>query len=323
LESIIDYTSNQEARSALGKDSNFPQKAQFTAHSIRLDDGSLTKPDVGVSTGGNSTFLAAKRTLDLVYPRKREHLRLADLGCLESGYTVEFARLGFQSLGLDVRPLNIEGCRYAQSQVDLPNLDFALDDGWNLDRYEVFDVKFCCGLFYHLDQPRRFLDMLSKATCRVLILDTHFSEAKDFPSFIQPRKLHRFVAKFLPLRHNATTTHKLGYLTEREGLQGRWFSEFLSNRTFRDRANRRLASWDNRSSFWIQREYLICAIKEAGLDLVLEEFDGLAPNIAQAMTRGRYRINGRGTFIGIKTASAADREPRYLGGSPLRSTPLS
>jgi hypothetical protein len=227
LASIIDYTSNQEARSALGRDSNFPQKAQFTAHNIRLDDG--------------------------------------------GGCAVEFARLGFQSL----------------------------------------------------DQPRRCLDMLSKATCRVLMLDTHFSEAKDFPSFIQPRKLHRFVTKSLPLRHNATTTHKLGYLTEHEALQGRWFSEFLSNRTFRDRANRRLASRNNRSSFWIQREYLIGAIKEAGFDLVLEQFDGLAPNIAQAMTRGRYRINGRGTFIGIKTASAADHEPRYLGSSPLRSTPLS
>jgi hypothetical protein len=283
--------------------------AIFTAHNIRLDDGTLTKPDVGVSTGENSTFLAAKRILEMVYPGKKDHLRLADLGCLEGGYTIEFARLGFQSLGIDVRPINIEACRYAQSKVNLPNLEFVVDDVWNIEKYGSFDVMFCCGLFYHLDQPRKFLDIMSKVTRRVLILDTHFSEAKDSPSLIQPRRLRRFVAKILPLRHNATTTHKLGHLTNHEGLQGRWFSEFLTERAFRDRPNRRLASWDNRRSFWIQREYLIGAIKEAGFDLVLEQFDGLAPDIAQPMTKGRYRIHGRSTFVGIKTANVSEPAP--------------
>jgi hypothetical protein len=273
----------------------------FTAHNVRLDDGTLTKPDVGISTGENSTFLAAKRILDLIYPGKRDHLKLADLGCLEGGYTIEFARLGFQSLGIDVRPLNIEACRYAQSKVNLPNLEFAVDDVWNIEKYGSFDVMFCCGLLYHLDHPRKFLDIISKVTSRVLILDTHFSEASDSPSLIQPRRLRRFVSKFLPLQHTATTTHKLGHLRTHEGLQGRWFSEFLTDRAFRDRANRRLASWDNRTSFWIQREYLIGAIKDAGFDLVLEQFDGLAPDIARTMTTGRYRIHGRGTFIGVKT----------------------
>ncbi len=280
----------------------------FTAHNIRLDDGTLTKPDAGVSTGESSTFLAAKRILDVVYPGKRDHLRLADLGCLDGGYAIEFARLGFQSLGLDVRPLNIEACRYAQSKVNLPNLKFVVDDVWNIERHGSFDVMFCCGLFYHLDQPRKFLDLMSKVTRRLLILDTHFCEAKDSPSLIQPRRLRRFIARLLPLRHNATTTHKLGYLTTHEGLQGRWYSEFPTDRAFRDRANRRLASWDNRRSFWIQREYLIGAIKDAGFDLVLEQFDGLAPDIAQSMIKGRYRIHGHSTFIGIKTANTSDAD---------------
>jgi hypothetical protein len=48
--------------------------------------------------------------------------RIADLGCLEGGYSVEFARLGYQTLGLDVREANIEVCRYVKSRVALPNL---------------------------------------------------------------------------------------------------------------------------------------------------------------------------------------------------------
>lgn len=273
---------------------------QFNFHNIRLDDGTLTKPEVGLSTGENSTFQSAKRMIDLVYPGERSHLRVADLGCLEGGYTVEFARLGLQSLGIDVRQINIDACRFVQSQVSLPNLDFVLDDVWNIANYGSFDVMFCCGLFYHLDNPHKFLNILAKVTNRLLILDTHFSEARDAPSLIQPRRLRRFIAKTIPLKHNATTTYKLSSLTEHEGLRGRWFSEFLTDRAFRDRANRKLASWDNRRSFWIQREHLIGAIKDAGFDLVLEQFDGLSPNIAHTMTEGRYRTQGRGTFIGIK-----------------------
>ncbi len=79
-------------------------------------------------------FLAAKRILDAAFPGDKRHLRIADLGCLEGGYTVEFARLGLQALGIDVRELNIEACRYVQSKVNLPNLEFARDDVWNIAR---------------------------------------------------------------------------------------------------------------------------------------------------------------------------------------------
>jgi hypothetical protein len=42
---------------------------------------------------------------------------------------------------------------------------------------------------------------------------------------------------------------------------------------------------------------------------VLEQFDGLAPDIAQTMTKGRYRIHGRSTFVGIKTANVSEPAP--------------
>lgn len=39
--------------------------------------------------------------------------------------------------------------------------------------------------------PREFLGILSKVTKRLLILQTHFAEAKDPPSLIQPRRLRQ------------------------------------------------------------------------------------------------------------------------------------
>jgi len=89
-------------------------------------------------------------------------------------------------------------------------------------------------------------------------------------------------------------------------VPGRWFSEFRSKRAFLDRENRRWASWNNRTSFWVQREYLLQAIRDAGFDLVLEQFDALGANIAHEMTKGVYRSSGRSTFIGIKTSYVSE-----------------
>jgi Methyltransferase domain len=290
---------------------------QFTAHNIRLDDGSYTKPDEGLSIDAHPWFLAAKRVLDATFPADKSRLSIADLGCLEGGYTVEFARLGFQAMGIDVRESNIEVCRYVQSKVNLPNLQFVRDDVWNAAKYGVFDAVFCCGLFYHLDKPRKFLDVLSSITRRVLILQTHFAQAGDSPSFIQPRRLRRALSRLLPLKNTGTTTHKLSFLAENEGLPGRWFPEFRTERAFRDRENRRWASWDNRRSFWIQREYLLQGIRDAGFDLVFEQFDSLGADIADEMTEGSYRTSGRSTFIGVKTAYASDMaDPRLAGSAP-------
>jgi SAM-dependent methyltransferase len=286
----------------------------FTSHNIRLDDGSYTKPALGYSMDVHPWFLAAKRALDGVFPGDKQNLRIADLGCLEGGYTVEFARLGLQALGIDVRDLNIDACRYVQSKVNLPKLEFARDDVWNIAAHGTFDAVFCCGLFYHLDKPREFLNLLSRVTKRLLILQTHFAEAGDSPSFIQPRRLRRALATILPLKNTGTTTHKLSLLSENEGLPGRWLPEFRNKRAFLDRANRRWASWNNKQSFWIQREYLLQAMRDAGFDLVLEQFDGLGPNIALEMTEGSYRTSGRSTFLGIKTAYVSEVAPAVAPG---------
>src|SRR5260370_33262590 len=111
----------------------------------------------------------------------------------------------------------MEACRYVQSKVNLPNLEFVRDDVWNIAAHGTFDAVFCCGLFYHLDKPREFLDLLSRVTKRLLILQTHFSEAKDSPSLIQPRRCRRALPKALRRKNTGTTPHKRAYSSENEG----------------------------------------------------------------------------------------------------------
>ena len=276
---------------------------EFTAHNIRLDNGAFTKPEKGISMEAYPSFISARRVLDTVFHGDKSGFRLADLGCLEGGYAVEFARMGFQVLGLEVRESNIAACDYVKANTNLPNLQFVKDDAWNVAKYGTFDAIFCRGLLYHLDRPKQFLQMVAGVAARLLILNTHFSETGAETAGL-PRFLRLVFQPFLDRRKTSIQKFTLSSITENESLFGRWFTEFASDTAHRQRENSKWASWDNRRSFWIQREYLLQAIEDAGFDLVMEQFDGLAPNIADAMIRGNYKTDSRGTFIGIKTQDA-------------------
>ena len=203
-------------------------RVEFTAHNIRLDNGALTRPEVGFTVEAYPWFVSARRILETVFPGDKSRFRLADLGCLEGGFAVEFARMGFRVMGLEIREANLAACGYVKANTNLPNLEFVRDDAWNIARYGTFDAVFCCGLLYHLDRPRRFLEILSRVVKRLLILQTHFATGQPSPKFA------------------------LSGLAEWEGLQGRWFTEFTDEEAFQKRETLKWSAWDNRRSFWIR-----------------------------------------------------------------------
>jgi 2-polyprenyl-3-methyl-5-hydroxy-6-metoxy-1,4-benzoquinol methylase len=276
---------------------------EFTNHNIRLDDGTFTKPEMGQSMESYAWFVSARRILETVFPGDRQKVRLVDLGCLEGGYAVEFARMGFQVLGIEVRDSNMAACNYVKSKTNLPNLEFIQDNVLNLSRYGVFDVAFCSGLLYHFDKPKQFLEILSAAITKLVILQTHFSTDATFEESQPPSWTQKLFQK-AKVEDHVPNKFNLSPLSENEGLMGRWFTEFPNEQSFSEREANKWASWDNRRSFWIQREYLLQAIQGVGFDLVLEQFDSLAPNIAENMLRGYYLTDSRGTFIGIKTQNS-------------------
>jgi 2-polyprenyl-3-methyl-5-hydroxy-6-metoxy-1,4-benzoquinol methylase len=255
-----------------------PSDSSFTAHNIRLDDGTETMPGHGFLMETTSWCQAAIRALKMLYPEGLEGKRIADLGCLEGGFSVVFARLGMEVVGIEVRESNYRNCMIVKQRTNLPNLSFVCDDAWNVGKYGPFDVIFCCGLLYHLDRPIAFIRQMSEACTKALILNTHFATASTN-------------------RH-----HALGDLVEHEGVQGRWYQEYdpkaVADRTALDQL--KWASWSNERSFWIQREYLLEAIRAAGFPLVLEQFDAIDGNIAAAMLDGYYSQYERSMFVGVK-----------------------
>jgi 2-polyprenyl-3-methyl-5-hydroxy-6-metoxy-1,4-benzoquinol methylase len=304
---------------------------EFTDHNIRLDDGTFTKPESTLSMVDHPWFKSARGILETVFPGDKSQLRLADVGCLEGGYAVEFARMGFQVLGVDVRELNIAACNYVKSKTDLPHLEFVQDNAFDIAKYGEFDAVFCCGLLYHLDRPKEFLETLSGVTKKLLILQTHFSlinpsrgpisqklaelkfRVPVVARFVLPGLqwvLARMLRKPKPESFYLSLPRNLWLspASENEGLPGRWFPEFSSDRggswwlpSLRDRETLKWSSWDNQRSFWIQREHLLQTMRDVGFDLVMEEYDNLEPNIAECLLGGSYQSTLRGTFIGIKT----------------------
>ena len=151
----------------------------FSAHNIGLPDGTLTRP--GTEPVANTGICrAALRDLELAFPTRGIPPKVADVGCLEGGYTVAFAQAGYDVTGFEARAENIACCEFVAERLALPNLRFERADVRDVfTQPDAWDAVFCCGLLYHLDNPVTFLNQLGRATKRLLIVQTHYSTHPD------------------------------------------------------------------------------------------------------------------------------------------------
>ena len=90
-----------------------PPEVEFTAHNIRLADGTRTKPDEPYGMESHPWFPAAERVLTTVFPGHRKDVRVADLGCLEGGYALVFQQFD------DLRPSITESMLGGYYEIDM------------------------------------------------------------------------------------------------------------------------------------------------------------------------------------------------------------
>jgi SAM-dependent methyltransferase len=244
------------------------RRPNFTAHNIELPDGSETAPGeplIGVEPASQSYL----RTIRLFCPPPA---RVADLGCLEGGYAVHFARAGYDVLGIEGKEDNFSTCEWVADRVKLPNLRFVLDDVRNIREYGSFDAILCAGLLYHLDQPVAFLHTLGDVTTRLLIISTNYATEGG-------RELDVY-----PLADE---------LVEHEGKLGRWYEEDSPG------------PWTavgNKRSFWLERRHLLQTMIEAGFPIVFEQFDGLGHVVENRIIEDRLIA----CFVGAKLLEDED-----------------
>jgi SAM-dependent methyltransferase len=266
---------------------------KFTAHNVRLDDGTETFPSIGYTMDRNPVTRGVKRVLTALYPQGLQGKTIIDVGCLEGGFATEFARMGLSATGVEVRESNYQNCLYVKEHVNLPDLRFLQGDAADISKFGRFDVFFVSGLLYHLDQPRKFIEDVAQNCGKALIIWTHVTHAEET---------------------EACKTYALSDLEQNEGLSGRWYPEHGDIPA--DELNKlKWASWNNKSSFWVQKEYLLQLLKEVGFDLVFEQFDCL-DDIISDMTEGFYNKIDRVMLVAVKTGLPAEPSAKTLADHP-------
>ena len=227
---------------------------RFTAHNVRLPDGTETLPGVPPLEDGPVYRAVFRSLLELCPPVAADgtRARAVDLGALEGGWSVLLARAGYETLGIEGRTNNLALCEYVRASCGLPWLSFVQDDVRNLARHGTFDVCFCSGLLYHLDTPSAFLRLVAAQTSRVLVLHTHYA-----PDTLDGSKWARNLSDW----------------DEHEGRRGRWFTEWPEGSSSDEVESYRWASLENPRSFWLRKGDLLQAIADAGFPMVYEQHD--------------------------------------------------
>lgn len=136
--------SNEELRKRLAAQ-------EWTAHNIRLNSDITTMPGKPDFMETDLRLKAILRALSFSYREQLSGLRVADLGCLEGGFTLAMAKEGMDVVGLEARQMNLDKCLLLKEHLDLSQLEFRLDDVKNFKRekYGRFDVVLALGIFYH------------------------------------------------------------------------------------------------------------------------------------------------------------------------------
>lgn len=254
-------------------------KPEFTSHNILLPDGTKTKSDTEPLLSALNIWKSIEKTVNLFFPESkggRQNLKVVDLGCLEGGYAVEFAKLGFTVLGIEAREENISKCNFVKGKLNLPLLSFATDNVRNLSHYGKFDIVLNYGLLYHLNDPVNFLKVTyeSMSDNSLLLIHTHFAPERDIryempfinQYFIGPIQKRTKLLEF-------TYNHRLSRIKENEGYKGRWIREWPTKLNKKEIDKYLWASYDNDKSFWPFRKELTRALHDVGFSHVFEQFD--------------------------------------------------
>jgi 2-polyprenyl-3-methyl-5-hydroxy-6-metoxy-1,4-benzoquinol methylase len=226
----------------------------WTGHNIALSPAESTLGFHIPLLADDSRTLTIK---SLIRGLHKPAIRVLDLGSLEGGLSLEMAREGWETFGVEGRESNFRKSELIREYFALDNLRFEHRDVKSLEpgRDGQFDAILCCGLLYHLDNPFAFLDRLETllAPGGLLFIDTHVAPDEEAA---------RYGTHAAQLSAPASLEHA-GHVYD-----GRWFSEPASG----DVLDQQWSATSNERSFWPARRSLIRGIYHAGFHAISELF---------------------------------------------------
>jgi tRNA (mo5U34)-methyltransferase len=139
-------------------------------HNLHLPDGVQTAPNHPYGDFPQFKW----RELERVIPSNLAGWSALDIGCNAGFYGIELARRGARVLGLDVEPLYLRQARWAARQCGLErSMRFRRGNVYQLLAARgSFDLVWFTGVFYHLRYPTLALDLVRRATRRLMVFQS-------------------------------------------------------------------------------------------------------------------------------------------------------
>ena len=220
---------------------------EWTAHNIKLSEN-ISTMDKGTGERYAHRADVYKSLTNLGLNKPISRLEILDLGCLEGGISIEFAKEGAKTTGIDIRDAHLAKadvcaevlklktkCRWIQGDVTDKTL-------WS--KLGKYDVIILSGLLYHLDIKDIFpllknLRQISK-TKGMLIVDTNIT------------------SKYL----------ESASINENLTVWGRTWKEHSTGDSLKDRISRAWSSLSNNNAFWLTERSLVNVLVSAGFTYV-------------------------------------------------------
>lgn len=139
-------------------------------HNIHLPDGRQTAP--GHRFGDFPSFKWQR--VQHAVPRDLRGWTALDIGCNAGFYAIEMALRGARVTAVDVEPLYLDQARWVVHQFGLrERIEIVEGHVYELLRNEErFDFVWFTGVFYHLKYPTLALDLVRRATRRLMMFQT-------------------------------------------------------------------------------------------------------------------------------------------------------
>jgi tRNA (mo5U34)-methyltransferase len=139
-------------------------------HNLHLPDGTQTAPEHFLGDFPSFKWSSVERAV----PPNLQGWSALDIGCNAGFYSFELARRGAEVLGLDVDARYLRQARWAAQRLGLDrSVEFREGQVHDLIDWETqFDFVWFTGVFYHLRYPVLALDLVRRATRRLMMFQT-------------------------------------------------------------------------------------------------------------------------------------------------------
>jgi tRNA (mo5U34)-methyltransferase len=149
-------------------------------HNLHLPGGVETAPDHRFGDFPQFKWRRIQRSV----PQDLSGWSVLDIGCNAGFYSIELARRGARVLGVDREPLYLRQARWAARRWGLEDrLTFTEGNVYELLKCErTFDLVWFTGVFYHLRYPALALDLVRRATRKLMMFQSMTMPGGEGPS---------------------------------------------------------------------------------------------------------------------------------------------